>query len=174
MNQEPGDLVAAYLGLQGFEVVAVVHEPHPRRGRVKVVRVERRAGQHECPECAVGSNIQARESFFKFACRLPVQCADALPVVGPVPVEAAAWSADVRLKAEIAEGVESVPPIEVEQDEPTQAARDHPPGVRPMLLRPLVELLDTWDHRLVMLPGEERSFFAPHRNARLNPARQPR
>ena len=51
MNQERGDLVATYLGLQGFEVVAVVHERHPRRGRVKVVRIERRAGQHECPEC---------------------------------------------------------------------------------------------------------------------------
>ena len=51
MNPEPVNLVAAYLGLQGFEVVAVTHEPHPRRGRVKVVRVERRAGQHECPDC---------------------------------------------------------------------------------------------------------------------------
>ena len=51
MNQEPDDLVAAYLGLQGFEVVGVNQEPHPRRGRVKVVRIERRAGQHECPEC---------------------------------------------------------------------------------------------------------------------------
>ncbi len=51
MNQERGDLVAAYLGLQGFEVVAVAFEPHARRGRVKVVRVERRAGQHECPDC---------------------------------------------------------------------------------------------------------------------------
>ena len=51
MNQEPDDLVAVYLGLQGFEVVAVVFEPHPRRGRVKVVRVERRTGRHECPDC---------------------------------------------------------------------------------------------------------------------------
>lgn len=51
MNQERGDLVATYLGLQGFEVVAVVHARHPRRGRVKVIRVERRAGQHECPDC---------------------------------------------------------------------------------------------------------------------------
>ena len=51
MNQERGDLVATYLGLQGFEVVAVVHARHPRRGRVKVVRVERRAGHHECSDC---------------------------------------------------------------------------------------------------------------------------
>lgn len=51
MSQEPDHLVAAYLGLQGFEVMAVIHEPHPRRGRVKVVRIERRAGQHECPDC---------------------------------------------------------------------------------------------------------------------------
>lgn len=51
MNQERGDFVATYLGLQGFEVVAVVFEQHPRRGRVKVVRVERRSGQHECPQC---------------------------------------------------------------------------------------------------------------------------
>jgi transposase len=51
MNQERDDLVATYLGLQGFEVVAVVHARHRRRGGVKVVRVERRAGQHECPDC---------------------------------------------------------------------------------------------------------------------------
>jgi transposase len=51
MNQERGDLVATYLGLQGFAVVAVVHERHPRRGRVKVVRIERRTGQHECSGC---------------------------------------------------------------------------------------------------------------------------
>lgn len=51
MNQERGDLVATYLGLQGFEVVAVVHARHPRRGRVKVVRIERRAGPHECSGC---------------------------------------------------------------------------------------------------------------------------
>jgi transposase len=51
MNQERDDLVATYLGLQGFEVVGVAHEPHPRRGRVKVVRIERRSGQHECPDC---------------------------------------------------------------------------------------------------------------------------
>ena len=51
MNQERDDLVATYLGLQGFEVVAVVRARHRRFGRVKVVRVERRAGQHECSEC---------------------------------------------------------------------------------------------------------------------------
>jgi transposase len=51
MNQEREDLVATYLGLQGFAVVAVVHERHVRRGRVKVVRIERRTGQHECPQC---------------------------------------------------------------------------------------------------------------------------
>ena len=51
MNQERGDIVATYLGLQGFRVVAVARIQHPRRGSVKVVRVERRDGHHECPEC---------------------------------------------------------------------------------------------------------------------------
>ncbi len=51
MNQEPGDFVATYLGLQGFAVVAVVRERHPRRGEVKVVRLERRSGQHVCSGC---------------------------------------------------------------------------------------------------------------------------
>src|SRR5213593_3646240 len=51
MNQERDDLVTTYLGLQGFEVAAVVRTRHRRFGRVKVVRVERRAGQHECSEC---------------------------------------------------------------------------------------------------------------------------
>lgn len=51
MNQERDDLVATYLGLQGFEVVAVVRTRLRRFGRVKVVRVERRTGQHECSEC---------------------------------------------------------------------------------------------------------------------------
>lgn len=51
MNQSEGDCVATYLGLQGFEVVAVERVPHPRRGWVKVVRVRRRDGQHECPDC---------------------------------------------------------------------------------------------------------------------------
>jgi transposase len=51
MNQEPDDCVATYLGLQGFKVVAVERVQHPRRGRVKIVRVERRDGQHECPDC---------------------------------------------------------------------------------------------------------------------------
>jgi transposase len=37
--------------LQGFEVVAVVHTRHRRRGRVKVIRIERRSGQHECSDC---------------------------------------------------------------------------------------------------------------------------
>ncbi len=51
MNQEPGDCVATYLGLQGFKVVAVERVSHPHRGPVKVVRLERRDGQHECPGC---------------------------------------------------------------------------------------------------------------------------
>jgi transposase len=51
MNQEPEDLVAAYLGLQGFDVVAVELAEHAGRGRVKVVRVRRREGRHECPDC---------------------------------------------------------------------------------------------------------------------------
>jgi len=51
MNQEPSNTVAAYLGLQGFEVVAVERMQHRRRGQVKVVRIQRRDGQHECPEC---------------------------------------------------------------------------------------------------------------------------
>jgi len=51
MNQERGDCVATYLGLQGFKVVAVERVPHPRRGWVKVIRIERREGRHECPEC---------------------------------------------------------------------------------------------------------------------------
>src|SRR6266850_4863252 len=51
MNQERDDLVAAYLGLQGFAVVAVERRQHPHRGWVKIVRVERREGRHECPDC---------------------------------------------------------------------------------------------------------------------------
>lgn len=51
MNPERDDLVATYLGLQGFRVVAVEWAQDPRRGRVKVVRVERCDGRHECPEC---------------------------------------------------------------------------------------------------------------------------
>lgn len=51
MNQERDDLAATCLGLQGFEVTAVTHEVHRRRGRVKVVRIERRAGQHACSGC---------------------------------------------------------------------------------------------------------------------------
>lgn len=51
MNQERDDCVATYLGLQGFKMVAVDLVEHARRGRVKVVRVERRDGQHECPQC---------------------------------------------------------------------------------------------------------------------------
>jgi hypothetical protein len=51
MNQDPGDLVATHLGLQGFEVVAVVRTRHRRFGRVKLVRVERRTGPHECSQC---------------------------------------------------------------------------------------------------------------------------
>jgi transposase len=51
MNQERDDLVATYLGLQGFEVTAVEFEAHDRFGRVKVVKVRRREGRHECPDC---------------------------------------------------------------------------------------------------------------------------
>ena len=51
MNQEQDDSVATYLGLQGFEVVAVKREQPPRRGPVKGVKVERREGRHECPDC---------------------------------------------------------------------------------------------------------------------------
>jgi transposase len=51
MNQEQGDCVATYLGLQGFNVVSVERVRHPGRGLVKLVRVERRAGGHECPGC---------------------------------------------------------------------------------------------------------------------------
>lgn len=51
MNQERDDLVAAYLGLQGFEVMSVEREDHGIRGQVKVVRVRRREGRHECPRC---------------------------------------------------------------------------------------------------------------------------
>jgi transposase len=51
MNQERDDLVSAYLGLQGFEVVGIGREEHHHRGYVKVVRVQRREGRHECPQC---------------------------------------------------------------------------------------------------------------------------
>src|SRR5438445_6468977 len=51
MNQERDDLVATYLGLQGFAVVSIERVWDPRRGRVKVVRIERREGGHECPDC---------------------------------------------------------------------------------------------------------------------------
>jgi transposase len=51
MNQRRDDCVATYLGLQEFEVVSVERVQHPQRGRVKMVRVERRGGQHECPDC---------------------------------------------------------------------------------------------------------------------------
>ena len=51
MNQERGDLVATYLGLQGFEVTAVEFEAHGRLGRVKVVKVRRCEGRNECPDC---------------------------------------------------------------------------------------------------------------------------
>jgi hypothetical protein len=46
-----GDCVATYLGLQGFEVISVECLAHPGRGRVKMVRIERRGGQHACPDC---------------------------------------------------------------------------------------------------------------------------
>src|SRR2546425_10874149 len=51
MNQEREDSVAAYLGLQGFDVIAVERVLHPRRGRGKIVRILRRDGRHECPDC---------------------------------------------------------------------------------------------------------------------------
>ena len=51
MTQSADDCVATYLGLQGFDVVAVERLEHQWRGRVKIVRVERREGQHECPDC---------------------------------------------------------------------------------------------------------------------------
>jgi transposase len=51
MNQSGDDCVATYLGLQGFAVVSVERVVDPRRGRVKIVRVGRREGQHECPDC---------------------------------------------------------------------------------------------------------------------------
>ena len=59
MNQERDDCAAMYLGLQGFKVVSVKvvsveREQHPQRGPVnivRIVRIERRSGQDECPEC---------------------------------------------------------------------------------------------------------------------------
>lgn len=51
MNQEQRDCAATYLGLQGFEITAVERVEHPRRGWVKVVRIQRRQGRHECPDC---------------------------------------------------------------------------------------------------------------------------
>jgi len=51
MNQSGDDCVATYLGLQGFKVVGIEWVRHPGRGRLKLVRVVRREGQHECPDC---------------------------------------------------------------------------------------------------------------------------
>ena len=51
MNPERGDCVATYLGLQGFKVLAVERVQHPHRGPVKLVRLERREGRYECPQC---------------------------------------------------------------------------------------------------------------------------
>jgi len=51
MNQQPGDCVATYLGLRRFVVVAVELAQHPPRGRVKLVRIERRDGHPKYPEC---------------------------------------------------------------------------------------------------------------------------
>jgi len=70
MSQEPGDCVATYLGLQGFEVVAVERAQHPQRGPVKLVRIERRDGQHECPECG------RRQATALFAEREPILLRD--------------------------------------------------------------------------------------------------
>jgi transposase len=64
MNQRRDDSVATYLGLQEFEVVAVERLPHPRRGRVKIVRIERRNGHHECPDCG---RRHARSEFAEIA-----------------------------------------------------------------------------------------------------------
>ena len=60
MNQEPGDCVATYIGLEGLAVVAVALVQHPQGGWVKLVRIERRDGQHKCPEC--GQRQAASES----------------------------------------------------------------------------------------------------------------
>jgi transposase len=51
MNPRQDDCVATYLGLQGFEVTGVERVRHPRRGWVKVVRIRRQEGRHECPDC---------------------------------------------------------------------------------------------------------------------------
>lgn len=58
MSQELGDDLAVYLGLQGFgvESVAVVLDRRycePQR-RVKLIRVIRRSGLHQCPDCNRG------------------------------------------------------------------------------------------------------------------------
>ena len=70
MNQERDDLVAAYLGLQGFAVIGVERVERPGRGRVKRVRVERREGQHACPDCG------RRHGGRLFAERAPIQLRD--------------------------------------------------------------------------------------------------
>ena len=70
MNQEPGDWVATDLGLQGFAVVAVERVRHPQRGWVKLVRIQRRDGQHEYPECG------RRHAVGLFAEREPIRLRD--------------------------------------------------------------------------------------------------
>jgi len=51
MNQSGDNCVATYLGLQGFAVAAVERVPDRGRGGLKIVRVVRHGGQHECPDC---------------------------------------------------------------------------------------------------------------------------
>lgn len=70
MNQEQDDCAAMYLGLQGFNVVGVERVQHAQRGWVKIVRIERRSGQHECPECG------RRHASGLFAEREPIRLRD--------------------------------------------------------------------------------------------------
>ncbi len=51
MNQNDGDDLAIYLGLQDFEVALLEVETSRRRGQIKVVSLARRRGPHRCPEC---------------------------------------------------------------------------------------------------------------------------
>ena len=51
MNQEPFYDLSIYLGLQGFEVESVELVDDKRHGRIKVIRIERFSGRHECSQC---------------------------------------------------------------------------------------------------------------------------
>lgn len=51
MNQEPSDDLSFYLGLQGFDVMSTELVADERHDVVKVVRIERHSGQHQCSEC---------------------------------------------------------------------------------------------------------------------------